>query len=131
MRKQYHFRNSEKGLLAWDVDRLVELASDLIPVEVPLSEIRELDKAFWYGREEDRATCRSVALHAKLILEADLSYPVILSSDGRVMDGMHRICKALIKGSESVTALRFTQDPEPDYTNIHPDELSYNDEQED
>jgi hypothetical protein len=29
VRKQYHFRPSRDGLLAWDVDRLVELARDL------------------------------------------------------------------------------------------------------
>ena len=29
---------------------------------------------------------------------ADLSFPVILAAEGRVMDGMHRIAKALLLG---------------------------------
>ncbi len=29
------------------------------------------------------------------------------SADGRVMDGMHRIAKALLQGSDSIQAVRF------------------------
>lgn len=127
MRKQYYFRPSERGLLAWDVDRLVELTADISPVDIPLSAIRELDEPFWYGGDGDQATCRSVALHAKLMNETDLSHPIILSQDGRVMDGMHRVCKALISGKESVLAVQFDSDPEPDYVGVTPDELPYED----
>ncbi len=94
MRKQYHFRESEKGLLAWDVHRLIELSFGLPVEQVPLSDIAELDETFWYGLEGDRPTCRSVALHAGLMERVDLSHPIILSSEGRVMDGMHRVCSA-------------------------------------
>lgn len=125
MRKQYHFRQSEKGLLAWDVHRLIELSSGLPVVQVPLSSIAELDEAFWYGLEGDRPTCRSVALHARLMEEVDLSYPVILSSEGRVMDGMHRVCRALVLGLESIPAVRFESNPEPDYTGVNPEDLPY------
>lgn len=125
MRKQYHFRPSERGLLAWDVDRLVDLTSNLVPLDIPLSAIRELDEPFWYGLDGDIATCRSVALHAKLIGETDLGYPIILSQDGRVMDGMHRVCKALSCGNKTISAVQFTRDPEPDHVGIAPEDLSY------
>ena len=127
MRKQYHFRKSDKGLLAWDVNRLTELSSGFPVVQVPLSSIQELDEAFWYGLEGDRPTCRSVALHARLMEEVDLSYPIILSSGGRVMDGMHRVCRALVLGLESIPAVRFESDPEPDYIGVCPEELPYGD----
>jgi hypothetical protein len=94
---------------------------------VPLSAIRELDEPYW-GDDAGRAmTCREVAGHAQLIQECDLGYPVILSSDGRVMDGMHRICKALIEGLDSIEAVRFDHDPEPDYIGVHLDDLPYED----
>ena len=125
MRKQYHFRPSEQGLLAWDVDRLVELTVDLTPAEVPLSFIRELDDTFWFNGDDDRPTCRNIALHAKLMNETDLRFPIILSQDGGVMDGMHRVCKALIEGKTTILAVRFQQDPEPDFIGKHPDELPY------
>lgn len=125
MRKQYHFRRSERGLLAWDIDRLVELSAGFTPIDVPLSEIRELDEAFWFDAEGDEPTCRRVALHAKLMNETDLDHPIILSQNRRVMDGMHRVCKALIEGSETIRAVRFEVDPEPDSVGFAPDKLPY------
>lgn len=125
MRKQYHFRRSERGLLAWDVDRLVELSAGFTPIDVPLSEIRELDETFWFNHEDLGPTCRRVALHAKLMNETDLSHPIVLSQNGRVMDGMHRVCRALIEGRETIRAVRFDVDPEPDYVDVRPDELPY------
>ena len=125
MRKQYHFRRTDHGLLAWDVDRLVELSAGFTPIEVPLSEIRELDETFWFDHEDLEPTCRRVALHARLMNETDLSHPIVLSQGGRVMDGMHRVCKALIEGRETIRAVRFDVDPEPDYVDVDPDELPY------
>ena len=96
MRKQYHIRHSERGLLAWDVDRLLRLTSKQEPVDLPLESIRELDEAFWFSDDCDKPTCRRVAEHAKLINETNLEHPIIIDPEGRVMDGMHRVCKALI-----------------------------------
>jgi hypothetical protein len=125
MRKQYHFRRTERGLLAWDVDRLVELSAGFTPIDVPLSEIRELDETFWFDAEGDEPTCRRVALHSKLMNETDLRHPIVLSRDGRVMDGMHRVCKALVEGRDTIRAVRFDADPDPDYVGVDPDELPY------
>jgi len=125
MRKQYHFRPSERGLLAWDVDRLVEASRDLPVIDVPLTEIAELDETFWFDHEQLAPTCRRIAEHAKLMNETDLRHPILLSAGGRVMDGMHRVCRAWIEGRESVRAVRFEVDPEPDYVGLSPDELPY------
>ncbi len=48
MRQQYHFRQSDEGLLAWDVFRLLELSRTLVVKEFPLANINELDESFWY-----------------------------------------------------------------------------------
>jgi len=109
------------------VDRLVELSSDLQRRQVPLTEIRELDEAYWFGGEGERPTCRAVAEHARLIQETDLSYPIILSAEGRVMDGMHRVAKAYMKGHESIEAVQFDVTPEPDYVGVEVEELPYDD----
>ena len=92
MRKQYHFRPGEVGLRAWDVDRLVRLSRHLKSELVTVAGIREVDEAYW-GQP---MTCRDVAEHARLIDESNLGFPIILSSDGRIMDGMHRVLKAQI-----------------------------------
>jgi len=125
MRKQYHFRSSPEGLRAWDVERLVELTRNLPHQRVPLTSIREIDEPYWSNEGTQHLTCRDVVEHARLILDCDFVFAVILSSDGRVMDGMHRICKALFLGHDDIGAVRFVDDPDPDYVGIHPDDLPY------
>lgn len=99
-------------------ERLWKLAEDL-PVEpVPIDVIREFDQDCWFGGTP--VTCRMVARHADRIQKADLSYPVILSADGRLMDGGHRIAKAWLTGTTTVDAVRFTIDPDPDYIEWDP-----------
>ncbi len=125
MRKQYHFRPTEDGVLIWDIHRLVELSSDLPVTEVPLSDIVEIDEIYWYRNGRDYPTCRSIAMHAKLINETDLTHPIILCQDGRVMDGMHRVLKALIGGDDTIQAVKFTRNPEPDYIDVNSEDLPY------
>lgn len=125
VRPQYHFRESDAGLLAWDVRRLIELSQTLPVVDVPLSSIAELDANRWFTHSEP--TCRSVAEHAQLIESADIRYPIILDSAGRVMDGMHRVCKALALGMSTIPSVRFERDPDPDTIGKGPDELPYED----
>lgn len=90
-----------------------------------LDSIRELDETFWFGDKSDKPTCRAIVEHMRLIEETDLSFPIILSSDGRVMDGMHRVAKALLEGQKTIEAVKFSRDPEPDYEDVQPDDLSY------
>lgn len=123
VRKQYYFKESNRGLLAWDVDRLVELSRNLAPKRVPLSTIRELDEP-WHG-DGERPTWRSMLEHIRLIEEADLSYPIILSAGGDVMDGRHRIAKAAVAGDQDIAAVQFDDDPPPDYVGVAPDDLPY------
>ena len=125
MRKQYHFRPKGDDTIIWDVNRLVELSREFPRLLVPLSSIRELDEPYWYNVDESHPTCRTMIEHMKMIDEADLSFPIILSSDGRVMDGMHRVAKAVIEGRTEIEAIQFEHDPAPDYLNKHPSELPY------
>ena len=127
IRAQYHFRDSEQGLLAWDVRRLVRLSRDLPRQAVALGEIAELDQVHWYGHDAARPTVRSVVAHCQLMMAADLAYPILLDSAGRVMDGMHRVGKALLLGHSHIEARRFAVDPEPDYQDCDPDSLPYDD----
>lgn len=123
VRQQYYFRPSPRGLLAWDVNRLVELARSLPRRQIRLSAIRELDEA-WAGNDEPR-TWRALVEHMRLIDAADLSYPIILSASGAVMDGMHRVAKAVRQGRLDIDAVQFDIDPEPDHVGLGPDELPY------
>ena len=124
MRKQYHHRPTPDGTKIWDVHRLVELSKDFPRIRVPLDSIKELDEKFWF-EDGQTPTCREILEHVKLIHETDLKYPIILSSDGRVMDGMHRVLKAALENCDHIDAVQFDVDPEPDYMNVPLDELPY------
>jgi hypothetical protein len=114
---QKHSRMTERGRAVWHTERLWELSRDLPIKTVAIDSIKELDQNCWFGERGDEPipTCRTVAQHARRIQEADLSYPIILSADGRLMDGGHRLCKAWLAGQEFIQAVQFATDPEPDY----------------
>jgi hypothetical protein len=125
VRKQYHFWPGEQGLDAWDLDRLIELARGLPVKDVDLVSIEEIDSVYWFDNRLQRPTVRSVVDHVRLIEEVDLSHPIILGCDGRVMDGMHRIAKALLQGRATISAVQLEQEIEPDYRNCRPEDLPY------
>ena len=125
MRQQYHFRRDTRGLLAWDVHRLVRLARELPVQRVPLHQIRELNEAYWFSGTHP--TTQDIIDHMRLVQEADLAYPIILCPEGRVMDGMHRVSKAVLNGDAYIAAVQLTTMPEPDYVNVEPDDLPYDD----
>jgi hypothetical protein len=124
VRKQYHFWPGENGLDAWDVDRLVALSASFDVEEIDVGSIWELDTVYWFD-ERDSPTVRKVVEHARLIQEVELSYPIIVGPDGRVMDGMHRVARALLDGAATIRAVRFDVIPIPDFRNCRPDDLPY------
>jgi hypothetical protein len=101
----------------------VRLSSALPRKAVSLSGIRELDEV-WFGRDE-APTWRAMLEHMRLVDEADLSFPIILAANGAVMEGMHRVAKALRQGRPGVEAVQFDYDPEPDHVGREPQELEY------
>jgi hypothetical protein len=124
LHQQYHFRESDRGLLAWDVLKLIKMTQGFEVIQVALSDIRELKEVYWFGLGAP-PIMEDIVQHAKQIFEADISYPIILCPEGRVMDGMHRVCKASIEGRKFISAVRLTELPKPDYVGKQPDELPY------
>jgi hypothetical protein len=125
VRKQYHFWAGDNGLNAWDVDRLIKLSAEFPAREVALEAIHDVDTVYWFDGSMELATVRKVVEHFRLIQEVDPSYPIILGVDGRVMDGMHRVARALLEGRRTIAAVQFEVDPEPDYRNCQPADLAY------
>ena len=111
LRRQYHFRSGPDGLRAWDVHRLIRLARTLLLLELPLADVRELDQPHWFSHEGDLPTPRAIVEHLRLMDACDLRWPIVLSADGGVMDGMHRAAQALRLGHSPILAQRFEIDP--------------------
>jgi len=123
MRQQYSFWPGDEGLDAWDVHRLVALSADFPVRSVAVSDLTDVDTNYWFAT--NAVTVRGVVEHMALVNEVDPSYPIILSASGRVMDGMHRVARALLHGEATIRAVQFDVDPEPDYRNCRPEELPY------
>jgi hypothetical protein len=94
------------GNHSWSVARLFELARDLPVMEVPLNHLNV------YYRYE-KLTLREMVMHFKAVNAADLDKPIILDEDGDLMDGRHRVMKALLLGIETIKAVRFDTNPMP------------------
>ena len=103
-------RNGKR--LLWYTERLWQLAAEFEPFQIDIEDIAELDQNCWFTSREP--TLREVATHYLRIHDADLTRPIILNADGSLMDGGHRICRALIEGKRAVAAVRFKVMPEPD-----------------
>jgi hypothetical protein len=101
------------GVRAWHIETIWRAALDLPLEEVRIEAIREIDEDCWFNGRP--ATARAVVDHARRIEDADLSLPVILAADGQVLDGMHRIANAVLRGRSSVPAQRLPIDPDPDW----------------
>jgi hypothetical protein len=108
-----HSSSVPGGRAFWWTEALWAASEGLPVVQVPIADIREFDEDCWFhGRAP---SCREVAEHARRIEQADLSHPVIIASDGHLMDGGHRVAKAWLDGRLAVDAVRFDVDPEPDW----------------
>ncbi|ENW84269.1 hypothetical protein F909_00176 [Acinetobacter sp. ANC 3929] len=123
MRRQYHFRQVGQDTYIWDVHHLVELTKTLVIKKVQLVDIQELNEAYWFP--DQYPTTQQIIEHFQLVQDADLSYPIILCAEGRVMDGMHRVAKARLLKQTDILAVQFEQTPLPDFINVDEDDLNY------
>jgi len=94
------------GNCRWSVSRLIELSKSLPVLNIPMTHLG-------IGYIYDQMNLRELAGHIEAINKADLSYPIILDENGDVMDGRHRIVKAILVGASSIKAVRFEENPEP------------------
>ena len=99
----------------WTVEHLILLSSELahkfVKVETVLKTIRS-GKWFQQGQAP---TIGDVLDHIERAMNAEAKYPIILSAEGRVMDGAHRIVAASIRGEIEIAAVQFTVNPKPQY----------------
>jgi hypothetical protein len=94
------------GRHSWSVPRLFELARELPVMDVPLNHM-----SLYYTYE--KLTLREMVTHMRAVNDADLEKPVILDEDGELMDGRHRLMKAMLLGNETIKAVRFDENPSP------------------
>lgn len=103
---KFESQNSRIGCHVWSVVRLANLAKDLPVMEIPLQHMN-----IYISYES--MNMRELVEHMRSVMAADLSYPIILDEDGEIMDGRHRIMKALLEEHTTIKAVRFEINPTP------------------
>ncbi|MEN0058488.1 MAG: hypothetical protein AAGB31_06615 [Bdellovibrio sp.] len=97
----------------WQIKRLWELSKDLPIFEYEVTSFNGFDKDVWFGSYQT-PTINNILEHFRKIETVTFEHPIILSKDGVVLDGVHRICRAHLDGRKTIPAVRFEVDPEPD-----------------
>lgn len=117
-RRRTHSKVRDGKRLIWYTENLWPLTAGLPVFDLPLESVKAwtgapaLDEDCWFGGHP--ATLREVAKHSARIQAASLEHPIILNFDGSLMDGGHRLCKALLEGHETIRAVQFVAMPPPD-----------------
>ena len=94
------------GRHSWSVARLFELTRELPVMDVPLKHLN------MYNTYE-KLTLREMVMHMKAVMDADLDKPIILDEDGEIMDGRHRLMKAMLHNIPTIKVVRFDENPPP------------------
>ena len=81
------------------------------------STIRDGKPLVWYT---ENLWARSKSLQPFDVELTAIRELIILNVDGSLMDGGHRVCKALLDGRKTIRAVRFQAMPEPDEIQPHP-----------
>ena len=90
----------------YNVERLWELTKDSMVESVPVKSFSDqLHTSVW---SQHNLTPIDVIDHMERILSSDLSHPIIVLSNGngdwKILDGVHRLCKAIGEGKQNILA---------------------------
>jgi len=138
---QSHFRVIDGNTHVWDVKTLWRLAEQHPVEEVPVSTIATGMLNDWFGgnppsraamtvadrwakagyRPVDRAFPDRLAPGGRqmelwiweAIMDASLDYPIVVDAEYKVMDGGHRLAKALLLGTRTIRCARMDPTPLP------------------
>ena len=105
-----HENTYTSGGKVWTVTNLVARAKDIETFDLPLA-------AIYAGVDvwTPTGSAYGMAFHMRRALDVDTSYPIILCEEGFIMDGWHRVLRALIDGKATIKAVRFPKTPPHDY----------------
>ena len=99
----------------WRMPTIWAAAAGRPQVSLAIEQLGLLDEVVWFGGPKNvEPTVRRIAEHARDIMGADLSYPIIVTKAGDVLDGAHRVAKAYLDGTGSVPAIVLDDWPPPD-----------------
>ena len=100
----YAVQNSDGTVSSYHVPDLWKIAQHFPTTQKPLE--------YWVGRINNYINTFTPEDWLRVI-EADLSYPIILNGKVGVADGCHRIVKAMLLGYDQINAIEIPHLPNP------------------
>jgi len=99
----------------WKVEHLIQHSKNIKPTIISIDKlIEKLGNSTWFNTSEN-ITILKIIPHIQRALNADLRYPIIISENGKIMDGAHRIVGAKLKEVKKLKAVQFKTNPIADY----------------
>ena len=97
----------------WDLDRIWEASKTLEVRQIKVNELWEnrYKEAWCWQQEEEQINNLFFLHHMQRVLNSDLNYPIILSEENIIFDGVHRLMKAKHLGLEYISYVKFKKDP--------------------
>ncbi len=89
----------------YNVIDLIREAEKLKVITLKVSDI------FLYYDSPSYDTFTSFVKHCEKVYNSNLKYPIILSPGNFILDGKHRLAKAIISNHETISAVRFEEMP--------------------
>lgn len=107
----YYWFDSESKHKEWKAETLVQAVKDqkCKVFDLPLAGIDLRVLPFKIDDIDD------FVFQMKRTLNTDLKYPIILDWCGKIMDGWHRVAKAIIEGKITIKAVRLENPVKPDF----------------
>lgn len=94
---------------SWIVPELWEAAKGLPVEDIVINKLEEVTAYDYWLRFAKDPTHAQVAPEMERINACDLDCPILLHPSGWVMDGFHRLAKAIQAGNLTIKAQRFTK----------------------
>ncbi len=99
----------------YNIHSAIFLARNIQPVSVEIKYISRDMVSPCYNRFMD--FCE----HVKAVNEAELKYPILMNEDGAIIDGRHRLAKAIISERKNIMVRKFEKDPRACYEYVNND----------
>lgn len=102
----------------WRVTTLWRFSNNKTSELIEINQLsRYLEEDRWFGNHT-KPTLENLLLHFDRILKSDLSYPLILSPNEDILDGIHRVAKAMLFKEKKLKIIKLNELPPSDYASI-------------
>ena len=100
----------------WNLKTIWELSEDLEIAQIEVNQLWDTrySRAWCWQQNDEEINNLFFLHHLNRVMHADLNYPIILSEENYILDGVHRLMRAKYLGLKSISFVRFTKDPTPD-----------------